>query len=91
MNLVYFTKFCIEGHPLITRFKTIVRNVDFVIFPVGIEGHPFITRFKTEIDKVNVFPAIGSIEGHPFITRFKTDLCYLPSKIQSTVLKVIHL
>ncbi|EUB15485.1 hypothetical protein HMPREF1500_1097 [Fusobacterium sp. CM22] len=37
----------IEGHPFITRFKTITSNIDSALKTGSIEGHPFITRFKT--------------------------------------------
>ena len=38
---------CIEGIPLITRFKTDETDDGVLIASFGIEGIPLITRFKT--------------------------------------------
>ena len=37
----------IEGHPYITRFKTLASLTTVPSGLVSIEGHPCITRFKT--------------------------------------------
>ena len=62
--------YCIEGIPVIIRFKTILRRRKSFIYK-GIEGIPVIIRFKTSM-LVSLLYTISliSIEGIPLITRF---------------------
>ena len=49
---------CIEGIPLITRFKTYIETVLFVLTTLSIEGIPLITRFKTIFEPARIAPDI---------------------------------
>ena len=62
---------CIEGYPVIIRFKT--SSSTFRSSSVNcIEGYPVIIRFKTLFLNPRWFFFNCSIEGYPVIIRFKT-------------------
>ena len=64
---------CIEGNPVIIRFKTEWIFTEIRDFLYCIEGNPVIIRFKTVFSNFfTIMIQFISIEGNPVIIRFKT-------------------
>ena len=80
---------CIEGIPVIIRFKTDILILKALQF-LSIEGIPVIIRFKT-LTSIKSRVNFLRIEGIPVIIRFKTEKIQTKLNFQRKVLKVFQL